>query len=136
MTAREKFFRAAPPRTKRLKKGFAGVPAGSHLHISSPAALAEAIGKVTMGQTMSVRELRESVAVQQQADATCPVTTAMYLRIITEIAMEDLFRGVDVDEVTPFWRVITPHDPIAKRVPGAPEMISTLRQVEAGRATQ
>jgi hypothetical protein len=56
------------------------------------------------------------------------------VRIITEVALEQLQAGSDPDEITPFWRVIDAKSNIAKKVFGAPDIIRQLR-IKEGIAT-
>lgn len=130
MTPRQKYERYHEPRTKVLTSAFAGVPSGARLHISTPRDLEARIRAIPEGTTLDVPALRNEVAAAHGADATCPVTTAMYLRILVEIAVDDVADGVDVGQVTPVWRVVAPDSPVAQRVAGAAELIVDRRRAE------
>lgn len=95
---------------------FAGIRAGSRLLIASPDILVRYLMQIPSGETRTIQRLRNELARRHRADATCPVTTAIYLRAVAESAWEDLAAGVDRDAVPPFWRVIEPGSPIAKRL--------------------
>lgn len=130
MTPRQKFARFTEPSTTRLTSAFAGVPEGAMLHISTPAVLDARIRAIPRGQTMSIVDLRAELADAHGADATCPVTTSMYLRIVADVALLDLEEGADIDTIAPFWRVVDPTSPIAKRIDGAADFIAARRAEE------
>jgi hypothetical protein len=130
MTARQKFDRSTEPKRSRLTSDFAGVPAGSLLYVSTPRVLDEYIRGIPWGEMLSIAELRDALARHNEADATCPVTTAMYLRVVAELALEELHAGTPIEEVAPFWRVIDAESPIAGRVMGARDLILARRREE------
>lgn len=129
LSPREKYDRYTTAHTKVLDAPFAGVPAGARLHISTPRDLEAQIRTIPAGTTIDVATLRAEIAARHDADATCPVTTAMYLRIVIEIALDELARDSDAD-VAPFWRVVEPDSAIARRVDGASDLIADLRRSE------
>jgi hypothetical protein len=130
MTPRQKYERYSEPRTKVLTSPFAGVPAGARLHISTPRDLEARIRTIPAGTSLDIPALRDELASAHEADATCPVTTAMYLRILVELALEDVAADVDVADVAPVWRVVPPDSPVAMRVEGATEFIADRRRAE------
>lgn len=109
---------------------FAGIRAGSRLLIASPEILARYLMGIPAGETRTLVRLRNELARRHGADATCPVTTAIYLRAVAESAWEDLCAGVARDAVPPFWRVIDPGSPIAKRLSFGSEVIENERAAE------
>lgn len=52
----------------------------------------------------------------EPVQATCPVSTAVFIRIAAEAAWEDIKAGVPPEQVTPFWRVVQPDSTIAKKL--------------------
>lgn len=113
---RRKFEGARPAHISVLEKSFSGLVAGSSLLIATPAMVQQAIDRVPPGRTRSTAELRAELAAGSGADATCPLTTGIFLRIVAELALEDLAAGVPVDRVTPFWRVIDPDSILAGKL--------------------
>jgi hypothetical protein len=113
-----------------LTSRFAGVPAGARLHISTPRHLEARIRAIPAGRTLDVAELRREIAELNDADATCPATTSMYLWILLELMMDDLAAGADVDEVVPCWRVLGPDSTVARKVDGARELLRKRRFAE------
>ena len=66
------------------------------------------------------------------ADATCPVSTAIFLRIVAEAAWDEIESGVPVSEVAPFWRVVDPKSPLAKKLRSGGAWIEQQRAAERG----
>lgn len=123
--------KAKPAHVVTTEADFAGIRAGSKLLIASPEILARYLMAIPIGETRNLVRLRNELARRHHADATCPVTTAIYLRVIAESAWEDLSAGVPRDSIPPFWRVIDPGSPIAKRLSFGPDVIERERAFES-----
>ena len=110
---------AKPKQPKKvvLSTPFAGIPAGATLYVATPEIVATYVSKVPAGQTRTVERMRIDLAKRSKADATCPVSTAIFLRLAAEASLKKLAEGADRSTVTPFWRVIAAGTPIAKRLP-------------------
>jgi hypothetical protein len=130
-----------------LTTAFAGIAPGSVLYVSTPQRLDAELRTVPPGTTTTVAQLRERLAAVNDADATCPTTTAIFLRIVAEAALEQHAAGAPLDEVTPFWRVVDPDSALARKLgcgsrlhrgttrPGGDRSRSRAQhQVEAGAA--
>lgn len=125
-------MQARPPHTVVLDKDFAGVPAGARLLISCPLELAEHLQtQIPPGTTISVQQLRRDLAARHGADATCPVSTAIFLRTVAETAWDEIEAGKPIDQVTPFWRVVEPGTPLAKKLRAGSDWIAEQRAAEA-----
>lgn len=131
-TWKDKFVAAKPEHIVVLEKAFAGVPAGKRLLIPSPALIDAYVREVPSGSSKTIVAMREELAAEAGADATCPVTTSMFARIAAEAALEDVSRGKQLSDIAPFWRVIGPGDAIASKLSCGIEFIETQRKVEAG----
>lgn len=127
---RTRFEKAAAPKLVTLQKDFAGIKAGSVLYIASPRVIADYIASISRGRTRTIEQMRHDLAQQNDAAATCPTTTAIYLRIVAELALETLRAGEPLDAVTPFWRVIAPGDKIARRLSCGDDMVAIQRALE------
>lgn len=123
--------KAKPAHVVTTEADFAGIRAGSRLLIASPEILARYLMAIPAGETRNLVRLRNELARRHRADATCPVTTAIYLRVIAESAWEDLCAGAPRDAVPPFWRVIDPGSPIAKRLSFGSDVIERERALES-----
>lgn len=121
-----KYRGAKPPHVTVLVKPFAGVWLGERLFIASPALLDERIRAIPAGRTQDMVALRAELARENGAIATCPTSAAIFLRIVAERALERL-----EDDPTPFWRVIAPESPIARKLSCGPDFIRHRRALEA-----
>lgn len=125
--------KASDPRGKTvvLEKDFAGIRAGSCLYIATPEVFRRYLHQVPRGETRSIARVRNELARQHQADATCPVTTAIFLRSVADDAWYAIEAGVPPDEVAPFWRVIDPETPLARRLRCDRAWLAQRRMIEA-----
>jgi hypothetical protein len=99
-----------------LDAPFAGLPKGTVLFIGTPAVLEKYIASIPHGEVRTLQRLRRDIARANKCEAMCPVSTALFLRMIAEVAWDEIGEGRPAGEVTPFWRVIGPATPIAKRL--------------------
>ena len=130
-SAREQLTRKKEIKKVVLDKNFAGIKAGQKMLVATPQMVDEFIGKIPYGQTMSIVELRETLARSEQCDATCPVSTAIFVRIAAQAAVDDMADGQSVGEVTPFWRLLSSDEKIAKKLTIDPHWLDHQRALEA-----
>lgn len=128
-TWREKLA-TGEPHVTRLEKPFAGLPAGTRLLISSPQEVQAYVRAIPRGETRSILTLRAELAARHGADAACPTSTSIFLRIVAEAALEEMAEGRGPAEVAPFWRVVDPRSSLARKLPCDPQLIETLRAAE------
>lgn len=124
----EKRACASLPQVKIIDKSFAGIPTGSKMLISSPTEIDSFIRNLPNGTLCEVAKMRQLLAEVHHADATCPVTTGIFLRIVAEAAYEEYLEGKQ--DITPFWRVIDPESTLAKKLMATPAFIVTRRVQE------
>lgn len=129
---RKRFGAAKDPHVVMLSAPFAGVPAGAMMLISSPGDIARYVAAIPSGETRTIARLRSDLARRAKADAMCPVTTSIYLRVVAELALDEMEAGKPMDEVVPFWRVIEPKDKLAAKLSCGAERIEHLRALDAG----
>ncbi|MCZ8149323.1 MAG: hypothetical protein O9325_15935 [Roseomonas sp.] len=122
----QKYRDAKPAHVTVLAKPFAGVGAGEKLFIASPPLLDARIRAVPAGRTLDPVALRAELARENGAAATCPTSTAIFLRIVAERALERM----EADP-TPFWRVIAPDSPLARKLTCGPDFIRHRRALDA-----
>jgi hypothetical protein len=96
------------PKRVKLDKDFAGIKAGSMLFVGTPQIIDAYVRKVPVGETRTIERMRRELARKNDCDATCPVSTAIFLRISAEAAIEQMNAGKSSGDVSPFWRVIEP----------------------------
>ena len=116
------------PKIKRIDIDFADIPAGSNMFIATPKLVDEYIQQIGIGKRIDIKTLRKDLAIEHNADYTCPVTTGIFLRIVAEANYEKLQNGKRVEEITPFWRVIEPKSVLAKKLTFGQEFL--LQQIE------
>jgi hypothetical protein len=126
-------MKAAPPHVVVLDKAFAGVPAGARLLISNPREIEAYLREqVPRGKTLSIQQLRRDLAAHHGADAACPVSTSIFLRTVAEHAWDQVEAGAPLSEVAPFWRVVEPTSPLARKLRADPAWITLQRELEQG----
>jgi alkylated DNA nucleotide flippase Atl1 len=113
-TAREKLNRPAeitaiPPMwEKRMGKG--------RLLIPAPADLESLVWKIPRGRYATQGSLREQLARAAGVEATCPLTTGIFLRLIAEASEEEAAAGGR--RVAPWWRVVRDDGKLWDKSPG------------------
>lgn len=123
---RKRFGAAKDPHMVMLHTAFAGVKAGNTMLISSPGEIANYVARIPQGETRTMDRLRNELARKAGADAMCPVTTAIFLRVVAEVALADLAEGKPLDQVVPFWRVVLPGSKVAQKLSCGPDHVAHL----------
>ena len=113
-----------------LDKNFAGIKAGQRMLVGTPKMIDRYIRKIPRGEVRTIHRLRNELARRNGCDATCPVSTAIFIRISAEAALEELQQGTDISDVAPFWRLIGPNDKITKKLNVDKEWIEIQREME------
>lgn len=120
------------PHIEVMEKAFAGIPAGTRMLISSPVEVADWLRKnLPYGQTMALPDLRFALAKARGAEATCPLTASIFLRIAAEAAWDELEAGASLGDIVPFWRAVDPKSDLARKLRCGPDWIAHQRQMEA-----
>ena len=109
-------MKAKPPHHVILDKDFAGIPKGSKLHISCPVEVAEELKSIKPGSIISIQAFRRRLADKNTCDASCPVSTSLFLRIVAEHTWEEFSRTGSTKDLAPFWRVVESNSPMAKKL--------------------
>lgn len=104
-----------------------GVMVDQAMLMPSADAIAAQIRAVPPGQVSSLAEVREKLAKQYGADATCPVTTQRMIKIVAARSVADHQVG---RKGVPFWRVVDPDKPNSQKLPGGREFILARRKDE------
>lgn len=89
---------------------------GKRVLVPTPLLVDELIRKVPKRKLVTVKQIRERLAKDFKADSTCPLTTGIFIRIISEVAEEDLRMGRK--QITPYWRVIRDDGSMNEKFPG------------------
>lgn len=104
------------PKQVILETDFAGVKKGQRLFIATPQIVDEYINAIPCGETRTIQRMRREMARRRQCDASCPVSTSIFIRISAQAAIDALNDGKPTSEITPFWRLLTSSDTIAKKL--------------------
>lgn len=88
------------------------------------------IRSIPPGVKMDVRALRTALAVEYGAEVSCPVYTGYHLRTVAEAANEALERGISLEDLTPFWRVLDENTPTTKRLTFGTDLLKSQRAKE------
>ena len=113
-----------------LAKGFAGIKAGDTMFVATPRIVDAYIRTIPQGEERSIHRLRNDLARKWQAHATCPASTAIFLRIAAQAAIDEMRAGKSPGQVSPFWRVIRGQDKIAKKLTVDSAWIDARRRLE------
>ena len=127
----EKFDSGGDPQVKIVDKKFADMPIGTTMLNATPKVIDDYVREIPEGVEVSWATLRKDLAAEFDAEMTCPVTTSIFLRIASELALEKYRNGKPLDEITPFWRVIHSKMPIAKKLSCGIEFIKERRIAES-----
>jgi hypothetical protein len=127
---------AKPRNPKRVLTDvpFAGIPPGSMLFVGTPEIVANYVKKIPRGETRTIERMRREIARNNDCDAMCPVSTAIFLRMVAECAWDQLRDGKTLDKVVPFWRIIEPGSTIAKKLRTDGAWLAHQREIETSTA--
>ena len=130
-TAREKLAVKKEIKKVVLDKPFGGVQAGETMFVATPQIVDAYIRGIPHGKTETMPEMRDALAAAESCSGTCPMSTSIFVRMVAEAALEDIADGKSVSEVSPFWRMITGQDKMAKKLNVDPAGIDEQRALEA-----
>ena len=97
-------------------KKFADIPVGAKMFIPTPQILDNFVQYIPSGSFLTLKQIRKDLAKKYHAEMTCPVVTGISLRIISEAAFEEYQIDQNMDEITPFWRVVDPDSKLANKL--------------------
>ena len=115
---------------KTIDKKFADIPEGSKMFIPTPRIIDDYIKHIPFGKSTELSTMRNDLATDYQVDKTCPVTTGIFLRIVSEASYEELKSGKGIEEVTPFWRIVNSKSKLANKLECGAEFINQQRENE------
>lgn len=130
-TAQQKLADKKASKIVTLDYNFGGLKVGQKMFVGTPQIVADYIRKIPYGTTRNIAAMRMELARRRKCDGTCPASTAIFVRIAAEAALEDLAQGKSVSEIIPFWRIISGDDKIAKKLNIDSVWIDEQRALEA-----
>ena len=130
-TALEKLAQKKDKKIVVLDHEFAGIKAGQRMFVATPQIVDRYIRSIPYGESRSIVRLRNELARRHRCDAACPMSTSIFIRISAEAALEELAQGAPVEDIAPFWRVLTSADKITKKLNVDPAWVDQQRALEA-----
>lgn len=116
-TWRDKLVREHPKHGAIVKPSPSQKKAGiSGMLIPRPIDVDRAVRTVRKGKLITMEGLRDRLARQAGADAACPLTTGIFLRIVAEAAEVD--RRAGKKRLAPYWRVVRNNGGLNEKYPG------------------
>ena len=101
---------------KRISKKIADMPLGSLMLIANTKILDQYIKNIPNGEFRSTKQIRRDLAKQFECDVTCPLTTGIFIRIISEAAYQEYKNSNGLSSITPFWRVVNKESKLAHKL--------------------
>ncbi len=129
-TWQEKLHNDHPEKVEIVDKQFADIPAGASMYIATPMIVDAYIRNIPKGTHTSLQQMRKDLAAEHKAEYTCPITSGIFLRIVSEAAYEEIVAGKLLKNITPFWRMIDSKAPVAKKLSFGTDFIKEQRQKE------
>ena len=83
---------------------------------------------IPKGNFKSVKSLRKDMAVDFDAQMSCPMVTGISLRIISEASYEEHMLGIK--KITPFWRVVKSSSKLAMKLACGKHFIKEYQENE------
>jgi len=118
------------PETEVLTGDYSDMKAGDTMLVATPIIVQDYIRQIPEGTFVSPKTMRKDIALQFGADNCCPLTTGIFLRIVSEVAHEEFEQGKPIDQIAPFWRIVHPKSPTAKKLSFGTEFLVEQQQKE------
>ena len=89
------------------------------------------INKIPSGDFVEIKKLRSTLAKQFDCDVTCPFTTGIFIRIVSEAAYEEYKTGKSLDyTLLHFLEVLMPKSILAKKLDCGVDFIKAQQNKE------
>lgn len=129
-TAKQQLEQKKEPKIKVLEADFAGMKKGQKMFVATPQIVNDYIRAIPFGETREVLVARNDLAKRNKCDTTCPVSLAIFIRIVAQAAIEEMEAGKSSSEITPFWRLVDPESKVAKKLTIDSDWIAHQRDAE------
>jgi len=126
----EKMEKPALPEVKTLEHAFADLKENSKMLIPTPRLIEQYLKDSEPGIAINIKQMRADLAAANHADGTCPLTTGIFLRILSEYTNERKMTGVPIKSLAPIWRVLHPKASIWQKLSFDKGWILDLHQKE------
>lgn len=127
---REKLENPVPglPKVCEVPDKWVKMMGGRQILVPTPMMVDNYVRTVPKRKLVTVGRIRRQLAESFKADSTCPMTTGIFLRIISEAAEED--RRTGKKSITPWWRVVKDDGSLNPKFPGGVEAHAERLQEE------
>lgn len=115
---------------QRLNFDFSDMHKGDLMLIATPKIVDTYVREIPKGKSVTLVAMRRDLAFQYGADNTCPLTTGIFLRIVSEAAHEEFRKGTPLSKITPFWRVVETRSPMNKKLTFGTLFVASQRKRE------
>ena len=121
---------AGQPVVKPSPRTVGDVVEGQAMLVPTARQVDDFIRSIPEGVKVDVRALRTALAIENGAEVSCPVYMGYHLRTVAEAANEALQRGMPLEDITPFWRVLDANTPTTKRLTFGADFVAEQRRRE------
>ena len=121
---------AGQPVVKPSPRTVGDVVEGQAMLVPTARQVDDFIRSIPEGVKVDVRALRTALAIENGAEVSCPVYMGYHLRTVAEAANEALQRGMPIEDITPFWRVLDADTPTTKRLTFGADFVAEQRRRE------
>jgi hypothetical protein len=104
------------PQVRPMPKDRIGLRKGELCLLPSARLVDDFIRAIPKGKTVSLLDMRATLARRHKAAGTCPVYLGYHLRTVAEAACEARDRGMSMGKITPVWRVLDVSAPTLKKL--------------------
>ena len=103
-------------KVKIIPKKFTDIPAGTKMFIPTPKIVDKLVKTIPFGSFLYSTQIRKKLANNYNAEMTCPVVTGISMRILSEAAFEEFEIHKNIEQITPFWRIVEPNSKLAGKL--------------------
>jgi len=114
-----------------LDANFGGMKKGQTMYVGTPKIIDTAIRKIPYGETRTLTRFRRELARKAKCDGMCPMSTSIFIRISAQAAIDEMKDGKEPSQVTPFWRLLSSQDKVAKKLDFDTAWIDSQRSLES-----
>lgn len=108
---------------------------GGAMVVSTPAEVDAIIRNVQPGEVLTLNDLRAVIAERHKVAVACPVSTAIFANMAARAAEEWRERGVPVEKLTPWWRLLRKGGFLNPKLPGGIKRQAELLHEEGVKAS-
>lgn len=117
------------PVVRPMPKARIGLQKGDLCLLPSARLVDDFIRAIPKGTSVSLLDMRATLARRHRAAGTCPVYLGYHLRTVAEAACEAHDRGAPLRSITPVWRVLDADAPTLRKL--APRNAAWINQRRA-----